>query len=61
MKKKQHFSEETMQGLIELGEILRRIRNRLVSEGKAKIENGKLIIIDQPIQPHRPHQAPPRP
>jgi hypothetical protein len=45
--KPQKFSEETIQSLKELGEILLRIRKRLVSEGKAKIENGKIVIIKQ--------------
>lgn len=45
--KPQKFSEETIQSLKQLGEILLRIRKRLVSEGKVKIENGKIVIIKQ--------------
>ncbi len=43
--KLQKFSEETMQSLAELGEVLLRIRKRLLAEGKIKIENGKIVII----------------
>jgi hypothetical protein len=45
--KSQKFSKETIEGLKQLGEILLRIRKRLLSEGKAKIENGKIVIIKQ--------------
>ena len=42
---KNKFSEETMKGLIELGAVILKIRNRLVAEGKIKVVNGKIIII----------------
>ena len=42
--KSKPLSEETMQSLERLGEILMKITKRLVSEGKAKIEDGKIIF-----------------
>lgn len=46
-KKKPELPEETIQALIQLGEVLRPIAHRLVAEGKAKVEDGKLIFIKQ--------------
>lgn len=46
-KKSEPLPEETIQALIRLGEILRPISNRLVAEGKAKIVDGKIDILDQ--------------
>lgn len=44
-KKPDPLPEETIQALIELGEVLRPIANRLVAEGKAKIVDGKFVMI----------------
>jgi hypothetical protein len=44
-KKKNIFSDETIQSLVELGTVLRQIHNRLVVEGKAKIVNGRIVFI----------------
>ena len=46
MKDKHIFSEEELKSLFELGEVLRKIRSRLLAEGKIKIdENGKTIFL----------------
>lgn len=37
-----HFSEETLASLRDLGEVIRKIHNRLVSEGYV-IANGKIL------------------
>lgn len=42
-KPKQTLPEETIQALIQLGEVLRPIVHRLVAEGKAKVVDGKII------------------
>ena len=39
------LSEESIKALTELGEVYREIHNRLVSEGKVRVENGKAIFI----------------
>jgi hypothetical protein len=44
-KKPEPLPEETIQALIQLGEVLRPIRDRLIAEGKAKIVKGRLVII----------------
>ncbi len=36
------FTEETMSSLIELGEVIDRIRRRLVASGEYVIKNGKI-------------------
>lgn len=41
------LSEETIESLKELGAVLMKIVKRLVLEDKAKIENGKVVIIKQ--------------
>jgi hypothetical protein len=47
MKKKHIFSEEELRSLAELGYVLRKIRSRLLSEGKIKIDkNGKTVFLD---------------
>jgi hypothetical protein len=46
--KKHLFSNEEVAALIELGEVLRPIADRLVVEGKAKIVDGKIIFIGTP-------------
>lgn len=33
-KSKEHFTEEDIQGLVALGEVLMKIRKRLIAEGK---------------------------
>lgn len=42
-KKTNILSDETIKSLIELGEVLREIENRLLKEGKIKVKNGKVI------------------
>ncbi len=37
------FSEETIESLKDLGEILLKIHHRLVAEGKVEVINGKVI------------------
>ncbi|MBI2612813.1 hypothetical protein HYW59_03340 [Candidatus Kaiserbacteria bacterium] len=44
-KKSEPLSEETIQALIQLGAVLRPVVNRLVTEGKAKVVNGKMIFL----------------
>ncbi len=44
---KKTFSEETIKSLVEYGEVLRRIHNRLVVEGKVKVVDGKIIFLDK--------------
>ncbi|MEI6480433.1 MAG: hypothetical protein WCO12_02850 [bacterium] len=39
------LTDDTMKSLVELGEVLREIHNRLVSEGYT-IENGKIKKLD---------------
>jgi len=41
------FSEEAIRNLEELGHILRRIRARLIQEGKAKIIDGKIVFLEE--------------
>lgn len=49
---KEHLlSEETIQALIKLSEVVRRIHNRLVAEGKIKVVNGKIVEIKQENPP----------
>lgn len=45
MTKKSSFSEETIRSLVEYGEVLRRIHNRLVAEGKVKVIDGKIMFL----------------
>ena len=40
------FSEKEMRNIQELGSVLRKIVDRLVREGKAKIVNGKVIFLE---------------
>lgn len=44
-KAKPLLTEEQMQNIEELGKVLRGIAYRLVSEGKAKIKDGKVIFL----------------
>lgn len=44
--KKSKLSEETRQAVVKLGEVLRPIANRLIAEGKARVENGKVIFLE---------------
>lgn len=54
MKKKHIFSEEELKSLTELGYVLRKIRSRLLAEGKIKIdENGKTIFLDIEKKPKK--------
>ena len=41
------FTETELKALEELGEVLRGIHNRLLSEGKIKRENGKTIFLEK--------------
>ena len=43
--KRKEFSEETIQSLKDLGEVLLKIRHRLVAEGRVEVKNGKIVII----------------
>lgn len=43
--KTQSLSDETIESLQRLGGILMKVVERLVREGKAKIENGKVVIL----------------
>lgn len=45
--KPQPLSEETIESLQRLGGILMKVVERLVREGKAKIKNGKIMILKQ--------------
>lgn len=48
MKNKKHiFTDAEIEGLKDLGEVLRSILKRLISEGKAKIVDGKVEFLDQ--------------
>lgn len=40
------FTEEELKGLVELGEVLRKIHNRLLAEGKIKIVDGKTVFLE---------------
>lgn len=45
--KKKHFTETEIEGLEELGKVLRKIHIRLLSERKIKRENGKTIFLEE--------------
>ena len=47
--KQPKLSEETLQSLEKLGGILMKIAHRLVSEGKARIADGKIIFNEYAI------------
>lgn len=40
------FSQEELDNIAGLGEVLRNIHKRLLSEGKIKVENGKTIFLE---------------
>ncbi|MFA6273642.1 MAG: hypothetical protein WC662_00595 [Candidatus Paceibacterota bacterium] len=42
-KKYKPFTEEELTNIGELGEVLRKIHNRLLAEGIIKVKNGKTI------------------
>lgn len=44
-KKEKGLSEETLQAVTALGEVLYRVASRLIAEGKAKVVNGKIIFL----------------
>ncbi len=44
------MSEETIKSLEQLGEVLYSIAQRLVSEGKAKIVDGKIVFLEDENQ-----------
>ncbi|MEI6850036.1 MAG: hypothetical protein WCK29_03280 [archaeon] len=46
-EKSRLLSEGELKNLVELGEILRGIHNRLLLEGKVKVENGKTIFLEK--------------
>lgn len=43
--KKQIFTQEEIDRISALGDVLRKILSRLLKEGKAKIENGKVVFL----------------
>lgn len=49
--KKYLLSDETVEALVKLGEVLRPIHDRLVREGKIKVDDGKIIDCEtgQPV------------
>ncbi len=48
MKSKKHiFTDEELASIQELGDVLRSILKRLISEGKAKIVDGKVVFLDR--------------
>ena len=48
IKKQEHiFSDEEIKNISELGDVLQKIRHRLLSEGIIKIKNGKTIFPKQ--------------
>lgn len=47
MNKNAHiFSQEELDNIAGLGEVLQNIHNRLLLEGKIKVENGKTIFLE---------------
>ena len=44
--KKHIFSQEELDNIAGLGEVLRKIHRRLLLEGKIKVENGKTIFLE---------------
>ncbi|HYC34127.1 MAG TPA: hypothetical protein VEC13_00160 [Candidatus Paceibacterota bacterium] len=53
MKKKMIFTEEQIKNIASLGEVLLSIHRRLVSEGKVKVENGKVVFLDKKMTPKK--------
>lgn len=54
MKDKNIFSDEELRSLVELGDLLRQIRKRLLAEGKIWIdENGKTVFSDIENKPKK--------
>lgn len=47
MQKKKQFTDEEIKSISELGDILRSIAERLIREGKARIEGGKIVFLDK--------------
>ena len=52
-KKSNIFSQEELDSITGLGEVLRKIHNRLLLEGKIKVKNGKTIFLDKNDTPKR--------
>lgn|GEM_PF-4703149 len=46
----QHFSQETINALVELSNTLRRIHRRLIREGRVVTRGGKVIFLEQDKQ-----------
>jgi len=44
---KSDLTDEEMDNIIALGEVLRKIHNRLVKEGKCKVVDGKVVWLDK--------------
>lgn len=44
-KKNEPLSEEALNNINELGDVLRQVHNRLVTEGKVKVIDGKIIFV----------------
>jgi hypothetical protein len=47
-KENEPLSEEALENINELGDVLRQIHNRLLKEGKVKVVNGKCIFLTEP-------------
>lgn len=50
MKKQKEIeplSEEALKNINELGDVLRRVHNRLVKEGKIKVVDGKSVFLTE--------------
>ena len=46
-KKGNILSQEEIDNIAGLGEVLRKIHSRLLSEGKIRVENGKTIFLEK--------------
>jgi len=46
-KENEPLSEEALENINELGDVLRQIHNRLVKEGKIKVVGGKSIFLTE--------------
>jgi hypothetical protein len=46
MKEESHiFTREELDNIEVLGDVLRKIHNRLLAEGKVRVENGKVVFL----------------
>ena len=44
-KEPESLSEEALKNINELGDVLRQVHNRLVTEGKVKVIDGKIVFV----------------